>query len=319
MYSRKTYYGGGVIFDSELQLPGIAAISGQNPTATVRIGPLPVAPSPRLTSRNWFHASPGRLRFLVPEIGQCLVTNGREVLIEPASGASDSDLRLQLLEPAFGGLLHQRGILPLQASMVRVDNCYVAFTGDAGCGKSTQAAILHLAGFPLAGDDLCPVCVSPDATIRAGFGFPALKLRPDALQALHIERVDLPDARDDAGHEKYEVSPTSPGSPDRLPLGAIYLLEDAQDRDAVGIFQVRGQRCLPYVLRHTCRYCFVDGLGCTLRHFHAAMQLARSVRIFRLRRRRGVEYFGETALLLAHHWARLKLRDTSADSQSAAA
>ncbi len=306
MTAAHIYHGCGITFESELELPGIPRSDGTPPSATIRPGTIPSAQQHSLTAHDWYHAAPGQLQFLIPGIGRYQVTNGTDVLIEPASGASASDLRLFLMGSAFGGLLHQRGVLPLHASTVRVGDGYVGFVGHSGDGKSTQSAILHHAGYPLAGDDICPVAVTEDGSVLADSGFPRLKLCSDALDALNICRDGL--ERACIERDKYSLSTREQSGPEQRPLRALYRLEYATDDSGVGIEQLTGQRCLPELLQHTYRYCFVSGLGCTAHHFQLCSQLAATVPVFTFRRRRGAEYFAENVERLEQHWHQLMLQ-----------
>lgn len=316
MESNHCYFGCGIAFQSELPLPGIPRIRGERPTATVRFGTIPKAVQVPLTKASWFHATPQRLEFLIPGIGRYLVTEGREVLIEAVDGASESDLRVFLMGSAFGALLYQRGVLPLHASSVRVSGSCVAFLGESGDGKSTQAAVLHRAGYPVAGDDICPVSISGETNVVADCGFPRLKLWSDALDSLGVDRNGL--ERSCVDRDKYDVVTYDPDRLKRMPLAAAYLLEYAADRHDVGIERIRGQSCLPQMLRHTYRYCFVDGLDCTQRHFHTCMQLAKFVPIFRLRRLRGANSYADTVQLLEQHWERTGISECGNAEPSAA-
>ena len=54
----------------------------------------------------------------------------------------------------LNAIAYQRGLLPLHASAVAVGDGCVAFCGARGAGKSTLAAALAQAGYPLLSDDL---------------------------------------------------------------------------------------------------------------------------------------------------------------------
>lgn len=298
------YYGCGVTFESEIPLPGVPSAAERRPAVHVVLGTIPSESRHELSAENWFHADHNSLQFLIPGVGQFRVTEGREILVEPFSTASETDLRLSLTGPAFGALLHQRGVLPLCASSIRVDDSYVAFVGKSGIGKSTQAAMLHTVGFPLAGDDVCPVSVINGKDVNADLGFTRVKLWPDKSPE-GMERLDF-------DHDKCEVPAIQLTAGEARPLAAIYVIEDADESNLAEIIQVKGQSCLPLMLRNTYRYCFADSLGCTETYFCNCLDLARSVPIYRLRRHRGVDRFSATVALLTQHWELLGIRQTNA-------
>lgn len=299
------YYGCGIAFESDLELPGIPVSAVRLPQVHVRLGSIPSSDEIQLTAENWYHAVPGRLQFLVPDVGRFLVSNGTDILVDPATCASESDVRLFLLGSAFGALLHQRGVLPLHASTVRVGNHYAAFLGNSGDGKSTQAAVLHQAGYSHAGDDICPVTPDGDDAACADLGFTRMKLWEDTIRFLQIDQRGL--QRSDFDRNKYDVPTCRLAGRERRPLSAVYVLEYIEDGEQPGIERVTGQSCLPLLLQHTYRYCFVEPLDVTERHFCLCLDVARTVPIFRLRRRPGTEYLDETTDMLKQHWNRLDL------------
>ena len=54
---------------------------------------------------------------------------GQTITIEPNPGSSERDIRTFVLGSAFGAICHQRGLLPLHASVVEIDGRAVAFVG----------------------------------------------------------------------------------------------------------------------------------------------------------------------------------------------
>ncbi len=302
MTTSNLYHGCGIVFDSELELPGIPR-AHQQPTAQVRFDQVPKALQKVVTRGPCFETGPEGLLLHVPDVGGYLVREGREIIIEPVSGAREADLRLFLMGSAFGALLHQRGVLPLHASAVQVDNSYVAFMGNSGDGKSTQAAILHQHGYPLAADDICPVSLLPDGGVVAHRGFPRLKLWSDALDALRIEREGL--EHSDCQRDKYNVTAQVPASGAALPLRALYVLADAED-DTTRIEPIKGQGCLPCLLEHTFRYQFVQGFDRATGHFRLCLQLMKTVPIFRLRRVRDMAQSSKLVTSLEVHWQSLE-------------
>ncbi len=120
------------------------------------------------------------------------MSRGRDLVIEPAPGAEESELRLIMLGPALAVLLHQRGLLVLHASAAALtsDGSHraVAFMGDKGAGKSTTAAAMCARGHGLIADDLVAVDLS-GAVPHVWPGFPHLKLWPEAAASTLDDRA----------------------------------------------------------------------------------------------------------------------------------
>lgn len=300
MSSSEIYYGCGLAFESEIPLIGIPRSERRLPSATVRLGRVSEPEQRPFTEADWFYGEHGQLKFQIPGVARYCISNGSVITVDPQPGADELDVQVFLMGSAFGALLHQRDTFPLHASSVRVGDSYVAFVGHSGDGKSTQAAMLHRAGFTLAGDDICPVQVSPDDEVSADFGFTRLKLWSDTLDSLGIEKGGLKRASCD--RDKYELPTLESILQQRLPLKAIYVLGYADAAEESGIERVTGQRSLPLLLQHTYRYCFVEPLGCTERHFCHCLSVARTVPIFQLRRPRGFEFAQATIEMLQDHW-----------------
>lgn len=96
-----------------------------------------------------------------------------------------------LLGLVLSFVLCLRGIPCLHASAVSVGNETIAFVGPEGAGKSTIAAAFAMHGFPVVADDLVAL-TSTDETFLAQPGYPWLRLRPSAKNALTNKKIELP-------------------------------------------------------------------------------------------------------------------------------
>jgi hypothetical protein len=131
----------------------------------------------------------GRDEYLLslPSMGRILVRHGREVNIELASEADLIGTRSLLTGPIQAVLWHQRGLLPLHASVVVVGNRAVALAGPSAAGKSALAAVLARDGCEILADDVCVIEVSEEprrATVLPGVT--ALRLWRDTIDFLGI-------------------------------------------------------------------------------------------------------------------------------------
>lgn len=162
-------------------------------------------------------------RFRIPDVAMYRVLHGNEIHISPASQASLREIRLYLLGTAWGALCYQRDLLVLHASAIQVSEEAVAFCAAPGHGKSTIAAWLTEAGYPLVSDDLVR-CDLP--AIGQPILYPTaarLKLWQDALNALAWENAPL--ERDHFRHEKFHMQLIGDQPRKPVPLRALYLLE----------------------------------------------------------------------------------------------
>jgi len=89
-----------------------------------------------------------------------------------------ADVRLFLLGSAIGALMHQRGLLVLHGSTVKVGDECVVFLGSSGVGKSTLATQLRHRGYACLGDDVCAISIGEDGVPYAAPAYPPASLSP---------------------------------------------------------------------------------------------------------------------------------------------
>lgn len=160
-------------------------------------------------------------------VGTFRIRDGRDITVTPTPNVDPDTVRLFLLGPSLGVLIHQRGWAALHASAVEIGGRACVFAGGSGWGKSTMCAALHARGHGAIADDLTAIECSPDHTARVLPGFPRLKVWPDSATAV--------------GHSVDALRPIRPGLTKRalvartrfparpLPLARIYVLTRGDD------------------------------------------------------------------------------------------
>lgn len=96
---------------------------------------------------------------------------------------TDPTLSHLLLDHVAPRVLAHQGGLVLHASAVDFGGKLAIFLGETGAGKSTLAASLHAAGFPLLGDDAVVITRS-EGSFLAKAVYSSLRLYPDAIDAI---------------------------------------------------------------------------------------------------------------------------------------
>lgn len=245
----------------------------------------------------------GALVLTVPEVGRYRVEGGRTILIDPAPGASDRNMRVFLLGSAMGALLHQRGLLPLHANAVAFGGRAVAFLGRSGAGKSTLADWFAARGHAVLCDDVCAVGFDERGAPLAFPGVPRLRLWEDALARSGRSAADYERSFD--GHEKYDVPLAAARPAEPLPLAACYLLGGAPGDEGgppeAGIERLQAGDAVEALVANTYRGGFVHKLGFAERHLRSCLAVARSVPVYRAVRRWGEQQFESEAESLALH------------------
>lgn len=285
----------GLSVQSEIPLPELVADSG-NGAADVRISLGTIATNP--DAEAGLHVEEDEALLVIPPAGRFLTRAGREMRIEPADGVSPRNLRLYLLGSAFGAILHQRGLLPLHANAVVVEGRAIGFMGHPGAGKSTLAAWFHDRGFDVLADDVCVVTRGPDGRPLAHPGIPRLRLWREALEAGGRDASAYERSFDDM--DKYTVPTNLERTLPAVPLSHLYLLEKAEE-NSPSIERLEGSAAVEAMIANTYRGAYVRLMGHTRQHLLACAELARTVPVFRARRRWGFDSFdAEGAALEAH-------------------
>ena len=281
----------GLSVRSELPLPFEPLGAGAaDPDVTVRFGALPQV---RGGMRS---GAAGALEFEAPGTGRFRISQGREIVVDPALGASERNLRVYLLGSAFGALLHQRGLLPLHANAILIDGRAIAFMGRSGAGKSTLAAWFQDRGHAILADDVCAVSVEGDRSCALP-GVPRLRLWKDALERSGRATEDFELSFD--GDEKFDVPAPDVGASRPTPLGAIYLLEEAEAEATIE--PLGASQAAEALIANTYRGRCIPLIGASARHFAACLELARQVPVHRVRRRKDAAAFDRTAEALERH------------------
>jgi hypothetical protein len=197
----------------------------------------------------------------------------------------DADIRLCVLGPIIGFVLHLRGTPCLHASAVAVDGRAVAFLGHSGAGKSTTAAAFVRRGFRALTDDVLALDEKqdsgfgiqdsggrdrgsgigdqgPDVTrvtasrslfsVRPGHNL--VRLWPDAVRALYGSEEALPAGGDTTDKRHLDLTgPEGAFQAEPLPLGAIYVIAErrADVASSAQISALKGHEALMALVART--------------------------------------------------------------------
>jgi len=239
----KTYQLGMLKLVSDIDFPELLpwADRPDAPTELVfRLGSVPVVLEGGDRVDGWFQAQ-NNSRYLMAfqGAGRILIENGREVTVDVDPEGNLTDVRAILMGSAQAALWLQRGLLPLHASVVSINNKALALAGPSGVGKSTLAAALSAEGCAVMADDICAIDTADGAAVLPIT--PRLRLWRDALEQFGMNAEDLPRAL--ARREKYLAQESSRLVSERRKLAALVLLSRGNG-DAVTIERLRGARAV---------------------------------------------------------------------------
>lgn len=291
--------------DSSIQMPDLV-VGGNGSDIIFRFGSLPdefldgLFPSPAIETPGCrVRVSEAAMSFDWPIIGKFLITNGREVVVQPANDAVEEDLLPFLTGPAMIALLLQRSYLVLHASCVLVNGVAVAFLGAKGFGKSTLAACMYARGHSLISDDIVPVYFTEGAVFTLP-GYPRIKLYPDSVVAAGSDPSDLPYIH--RLIEKHSFSCPNENTVGPVKLGALYVLDKS---DEVRIEPLDLSRTFIELITNTHAGHHLERLNGQERHFRQCQELVQAIPSFRISRPHQFGQIDEVCSKLEKHIADL--------------
>ena len=223
--------------------------------------------------------------WLETEAGRYWASRGGTIIVDAALGASARDTRLYLLGTMMGAILHQRGVLPLHANAIVLDDHAIALAGPSGAGKSTLAAYFQDRGRTVLSDDVCAVTFDTDGQAWAWPGLARIKLWGDTLTATGRERADLDRIADDM--DKFSL-PVDRVADARAPLKRLYIL-DPDGAPAATCARLTGAEAVNAVLSNIYRWPLATAMGRASHQFDQAVTLVRACEIVSLRYPRGFD------------------------------
>ena len=244
---------------------------------TIRIGPTPAGPPNLIWKAPQRESVPGAfLMTTVDNVARYLVTDGRDILVEPCGG-SWPEIAAFLVDVPFAALLRQRGLTTLHASAVEAQGGAALFAGYSGAGKSSLAAALVRRGCALVSDDIAAVRADADGRFMAWPSSPAARMCGDVLQALGWRLGGLRMVPNGAG--KY-LAPMAPFRKAPLAVRVIYTLGARTRAAGVEIERVPFKQAVHGLLLHTYRRQLTQGSGRQEEHFRNIRALAAQAPVF---------------------------------------
>ncbi len=272
----------GLRFESELELPILHATPPPNSIdVTIRFGTAPTHLDNPEDKRVLFEAKPNHfLMWFKFNPVRFYVTNGNSILIDTGGNDDWDFIRLFLLAPIVGALLHQRKVIPLHASGFEVDGSAVLFAGDSGVGKSTTAAAFKEKGYTLVADDVAVIYHKNNQPIVEP-GVPFIKLWKESFDLLDKKVPE--NGRIRAQIEKYFV-PIQHLSAQSLPIKRIYILEKSTAISEPVIKTLSSIDTVHQLRMGTYRYYYLMGLGGESSFFKMAFQIGQQAIVKHLTR-----------------------------------
>lgn len=278
MYGYRLY---GLTVTSNVAIAGLTATAAPSPDLHIHLEaeaepfpPLPLANpyyqspahdhngQPTLTvwtntseSEYWFRYGDGTTFWLTLSPPQIRATWPAPLTLE--------DTVTYLVGPVLAFLLRWQGILCLHGSVVQMGAGAIAFVGAAGAGKSTTAAFLSQAGYPVLSDDV--VVIHQPQSPHVAPGYPRLRLWRSSVELLYGTPDALPrivPTHPTWDKQYLDLSQSSQQfQPEPVPLRRIYILGPRSPlhstltpiTPAAAVLALTPHSSVPYLLNKTMR------------------------------------------------------------------
>jgi len=195
-------------------------------------------------------------------------------------------VEIQLLGSVLSYWLERQGLPTIHASANNVDGCAVAFLSSNKGGKTSLAASLMQAGYPLITDDVMPIELHNDQIICRP-GYPTMRMWPDEAEHFIGHSEDLPIVHPQLSKRRVFVGSDTFGSfyDMHAPLSCLYIperIETALKGSKIEIMQLSQAEGLIELVRHSFISRMVERLGWQPRRLEIFTKIVLNLPIRRL-------------------------------------
>jgi hypothetical protein len=255
--------------------------AGEHGDVLIQIAP-GCSPIAKSAGRALFEHSAECSFIRIEDVVDLQITRGELIRVWPAAGATQKEIEIFLLGPAWATLCHQRGMLPLHASAIVTGGGIAAFVGHSGAGKSTTAALMGSLGYELVSDDILPISFNQNSLPGAWPYLRRLKLHGEPIIELALTPTEL--VSETLDHEKYFVRPKYVADDNWRKLERLYLLEADPFCPRVSIDRITGAEAVRALIDQTYHFQFILCSGQYRDHLDLCAHLASTIAVYRLRR-----------------------------------
>lgn len=249
----------GLALDSPERIPGLNVVeySADAPhTVRIEFGKVPsFIANPEFENES-VQANASEYLFSYPGLLRMYAEGSERIVVEREATCDTVRLWTLILGAGISIAGFRRGWVPLHASAVEADGSCVALAGQSGFGKSTLAASLAKAGYPLHAEDLCLIQPGTAGTPMVGAGVKELRLWDDAVKMLGWTEQEpvaiIPDTTKavyDVPRQSPSYSASSRGDSPLLPLRRVYILGFADESNPTGIDRLHGVAALQALIQ----------------------------------------------------------------------
>jgi len=228
----------------------------------------------------------------IKRVGRYLVEKGNSITIDKADSATDREIIIFLWASAVAALLHQRGLMILHGSAVKIGGGAVIFSGPSGSGKSTMvSAFTHTKGAFMISDDISAISITNTGIPVVLPGYPMMKLWRDSSEKFGIEWDETRFIRHNV--KKMVVNTSNRFTNEEVPLKQAYILS-YKNEGAVEIEEVNGYKKLELLTGKIFKKSYIKNLSTQPNIFESASIILPLIRLCTIKRQHGMQHLDTT-------------------------
>jgi hypothetical protein len=297
----------GLVFKSCIEHPEfIVEASTDRPDCTINFGEVPVTLTNPDKIGGVYQNKGNQFLLKVENVGRYLIENGNTITIDKMPAATTRETIIFLWASAMAALLHQRGLLIVHGSTVKIGESAVIFSGRSGSGKSTMAsAFSSLDNSLMVSDDISAIRINETGVPVVLPGYPMMKLWRDSSDKFGIEWDKTRYIRENV--KKMIVNTRDRFYDQEVGLRQVYLLSYKNSGNAE-INEVTGYKKLELLTGKIFRKNYLKkGKTSPFDIFDKASKILPSVRLCTVDRQHGMSFFDETIELIKNDLSQSKI------------
>lgn len=220
------------------------------------------------------------------ELGHFVIKNGKEIMIQPAATAKETELAGFVLGWCIAFLFQQRGVTAIHCSALEMYNRAVLISGGSGAGKSTLTLSLLQKGYRYLADDIAMIDIKQDFLVQPAF--PQQKVCRNVAEEMAPEQLFYVDEKKDKfAYINKEAFCNSPKK-----LSAIFLIRK-YDGDSVQIEQVKGLAKWNGIMQNLFLWDAYQAFGFPKEEQDRCLMIAGNTEVYEIRRPKGKDTVDE--------------------------
>lgn len=213
-------------------------------------------------------------------VARYYATGENMIRVAPYPGIDGRSVRLFILGTIMAYILFRKGLVPLHASGIILNDKLTLFTGDSGAGKSTTIAQLALRGYDIFTDDVCVI----NKEGRGVASYPMIKLWDDAVVTLDDPAFSDKGFKIRPGMDKYGYFFYDRFHTYDLPIDTIFVIRADKTLTEPVYSTLTGHRAFDALAQQVYRRYLIIGPELKTLYFKTVSALADACRVVEIRR-----------------------------------